>query len=431
MVSYVLVDWGTVSLGSLDPYFRSATCSPSNVALDGGCVIASLDSNLQASIWSPTKNRLQGPWKKVVGELRNLIGSSLPPNDPADDTGPVNILQTQVTSLAWSSQPNFSVSPSITKDASVLAVGSRAGNVDLYRYIASESQAELKGLVRIPLGDRWVSLLAWSSWKSSQPGHCHALLACGISDGSISIIRVEQTLFPASSTPELVAGYEDSVVSGALHIKSDVPSGQALTSLRWIETPQMDHILISSTPGQLQLWYSLDYPSASREIRVINLRTIPLSVGSTSLSPITGVSYIPHRDILVISLADGSLHVEGHISKKPSSDVLAPNADLTSESLSATARSICSTMQSDGLIFADVNQINGMVPYDNGSTFAWLHEIVRPKEFDYKHDAKHTSVFVVAQLFQGPTDEDVLEMIARETHSSESGRAIKIAEACI
>lgn len=68
----------------------------------------------------------------------------------------------------------------------------------------------------------------------------HALLACGISDGSISIIRVEQTLFPASSTPELVAGYEDSVVSGALHIKSDVPSGQALTSLRWIETPQMD-----------------------------------------------------------------------------------------------------------------------------------------------------------------------------------------------
>ncbi len=133
--------------------------------------------------------------------------------------------------------------------------------------------------------------------------------------------------------------------------------------------------MIFSTPGQLHIWYSSGNPSAPYEVRVIDLRTAQLSVGSNFLSPTTGISYIARRDTLVVSLADGSFHEVQDLTKLPSSPRTS-NIAATSEMLSATARSVCSSVCPDGLHLADVNQINGMLLYDEGSTFVWVLEYV-------------------------------------------------------
>ena len=108
---------------------------------------------------------------------------------------------------------------------------------------------------------------------------------------------------------------------------------------------------------------------------MINLRTAQLSVGANSFSPVTGISYIVHRDTLVVSLADGSFHVVSNLTKLaptcPSSDIA-----VNSETLSVSVRTLCSSLYPDGLLPDDVNQINGMILYDEGSTVVWVHEYV-------------------------------------------------------
>ena len=108
---------------------------------------------------------------------------------------------------------------------------------------------------------------------------------------------------------------------------------------------------------------------------MINLQAAQISVGSNSLSPITGISYIPRRDTLVVSLADGSFHEVQDLTKLSSSPRTS-NIATISESLTGTARAVCSSVGSDGLLLADVNQINGTILYDEGSTFIWVHEYV-------------------------------------------------------
>ncbi|KAH8104064.1 putative zinc-finger of transcription factor IIIC complex-domain-containing protein [Cristinia sonorae] len=406
-------DWGAVSLGSLDPHFRSVTSSPNNLTPDAGCVLSVLNSNMQVSFWTATKNHLTGIWTKVGeydGSLHSLDSSN------TTDGRLYNTLQAQVTSIAWSTQANFATIPAPNADYSLLALGSRAGTVRLARYFnGSDLQTCLRSAALFSVSDRWITHLSWSPWSPLQNEQCEAFLACGISDGSVTVVKVTQSLHQLSEHIAFIKEYEVSVACDLLSDKPCEATNHSITSLQWIQTPKNRFLLLSS-PGQLHLWSSAGEASAWRGRRVMTLRTIKNSVGSTFLAPLTGVSYKPRHDALVLSLADGSLHVVSHLSTDPKLSPSEFHAGISAEALSAVTHSVflkVEERQSSDRI--GVAKIGGMISFDNNSTHAWVIEATYPSRFDYKRDAQHLSKLVVADLWTDSFDEVLLDEVVRLT----------------
>ncbi|KAI0796220.1 putative zinc-finger of transcription factor IIIC complex-domain-containing protein [Abortiporus biennis] len=401
-------DWGAVSLGSLDPYFRSVTCSPSNLTDDAGSVVAILNSNLQTSFWVPEKNHLRGKWRKIIDwdHLRQLQMQ----HHPSDiDQNLASTLQAQVTVVQWSPQTDFLIEPAPAVDGSIFAVGNRAGMVTFYRYEGgSSSKAALRYISSISVGERWVTHLTWSAWKSVKVGKCETLMACGLSDGSITILKLVQNLVSQPSGSNLVQNYDFSVECEILHTKPCGPCNCGVTSLRWIHTIGAEPILVFSTVGRVHIWDKPWEEGSEESIHTVTLQTQKLSVGSTALSAISGISYIEKHETLVICLADGSFHVVGNVPLNPTLVSSSSESPLSSNTLSAVARSDFLKLEADPVQYADVNRISGAVPYDNSSMYLWIHETSRPSDFDYKHEAKHTSVFVLASLWPDDAEDDVL-----------------------
>lgn len=80
--------------------------------------------------------------------------------------------------------------------------------------------------------------------------------------------------------------------------------------------------------------------------------------------------------MLIVSLADGSFHLVSHLSTGPvlDSSTPGPQASLTAATISANARSAFIRLEDGNINRVDVNRIDGMTSYDDGSTFAWIHE---------------------------------------------------------
>lgn len=106
------------------------------------------------------------------------------------------------------------------------------------------------------------------------------------------------------------------------------------------------------------------------------LETQKNSIGSSSLYPVSGMTYIRSSDALVLCLFDGSFHVIHGISIDPSYFPSSPSSPLTGTNLSATVRSIFSQVEMGDIRSTDVNRTSGMMPYDNSSTVVWVHEYV-------------------------------------------------------
>jgi general transcription factor 3C polypeptide 4 len=112
------------------------------------------------------------------------------------------------------------------------------------------------------------------------------------------------------------------------------------------------------------------------------LETQKNSIGSSSLYPVSGMTYIRSSDALVICLFDGSFHVIHGISIDPSYFPSSPSSPLTGANLSATARSIFSQVEIGDVRSTDVNRTSGMISYDNSSTVVWVHEYVNLTYFN-------------------------------------------------
>ncbi|KAH9943814.1 transcription factor IIIC subunit delta N-term-domain-containing protein [Amylocystis lapponica] len=367
-------DWGAVSLGSLDPVLRAVAASPSNISADGGCVVAVLNSNMELAIWAPVKNHLRGQWLKLRDVSPDLFSAL-----PIEET-----LAIRSAGIEWSSQADFALTPSPAIDGSLLAIGNRAGSITFLRYFGKpEANPDIRSVASLSVGDRWIVHLAWSPWRVSERGICEGFLACGSSDGSISVVRVVQTLLPATSL--FIPDYE---------VKRSY-----------------EPILVHSKPGVLHFWSSPSPATGWSGSRAIPIHAQKLSVGSSALCSVTGAEYIRTKDVLVVSLSDGSFHVVHTVSTEPSLAPLGspPPAHVpTSEAVSAVGRSVFLKVESEDLQFKDVNHINGMASYDDHAAFVWIHEASRPTDFSYKHDAKHVSMFVVAQLWSEDDDERIL-----------------------
>lgn len=124
-------------------------------------------------------------------------------------------------------------------------------------------------------------------------------------------------------------------------------------------------------PGTVHLWStSVNWTG----IRTIRLQTQKLSAGSSALSPVSGVTYASSQDTLVVSLADGSLHVISNICTNPTLGDDDSGIGLSSSAVSTAARADFVEVEEEHMKKQDVNAMHGMVPHDQGSFYLWIHE---------------------------------------------------------
>jgi general transcription factor 3C polypeptide 4 len=121
------------------------------------------------------------------------------------------------------------------------------------------------------------------------------------------------------------------------------------------------------------------------QARIFRLSTQKLSIGSSSLSPVSGIIYDRHHDSVIVSLSDGSFHVIRNISTEPFLSSASIDAAPSTQMLSNVSRGVfldTKAISYDADLEGgeqksrsmDVNRIAGVLSYDDWSSVAWLHE---------------------------------------------------------
>ncbi|KAG6824460.1 hypothetical protein H0H93_002012, partial [Arthromyces matolae] len=191
-------------------------------------------------------------------------------------------------------------------------------------------------------------------------------MACAAADGAVRIVKLSQSYNDVQNSdhPELVL---------TATIGDDIASSDkaATSALSWVEVPQKGRILVHCKPGRVFLWCETSSDIGWSGSRSFTLETQKLSVGSSSLHPPSGIQYIPRKDLLVLTLFDGSFHIIYNFSSEPS--LTPPSSDdlVTSESLSRAVRAVFSQAEDD-VDFDVMNRITGFTSYDGFGTFIWV-----------------------------------------------------------
>ncbi|KAI0675674.1 putative zinc-finger of transcription factor IIIC complex-domain-containing protein [Trametes maxima] len=406
-------DWGSVCLGSLDPSLQALALSPTNLTSNAGCLLALLNSNLELTIWGAARNFLTGEWSRLQDVTVALKEAAA----KGSSSALLRTLQAQSTCIEWSLQPDWGLTPAPSFDASLLAVGNRAGSVTFLRYDGAIGQMSVANSATV--SDRWVCHLAWSPWEY-QDGTCEAMLACAAADGSVIILNVRQTLALRSSASRLSSDHElalSILPYGEFACEAD---GKAVTGMKWTPVYGRTPILMVHKTGTLNLWSAPSPQSRWSGRKELALRTQKRCAGSSALFPASGICYVPNRDLTVVSLSDGSFHVVHKLSVEPTLD--SPTSEAASSGmLSAASRSVFLHSEAERMTSQDVDRINGMTAYDDGSTFMWTYEASRPTDFSYKHDAKHVSTMVVAQMWDENPDAQVIQALTERVGRTKFG----------
>ncbi|KAK0457870.1 transcription factor IIIC subunit delta N-term-domain-containing protein [Desarmillaria tabescens] len=387
-------EWAALSLGSFDFHVKDVACSPSYVTEDGGSVAAVLSSNMDLSLWSASKNSIQGEWIKVFDTtpfLVDLVSNGVPA------TGLPQLLQAQITSIAWSSQADFAITPAPCIDASLLAAGSRSGTVCLLRF--DGKLASLRHIGTLRVSEKWVTHLAFSSWVYEGDSQCGGLLAYSTSDGSVGLIKIHLMAQLAAKDcgtfePEYVV---DTAFEAAQGIFSADQGGT--TALEWI-TSQEKMILVRCRPGAIDLWCKLSMCSWSGT-RTLMICPHVLSVGSSELHPVTGIVYIPQNDVLLVSLFDGTMRVIHKFFVDPEWAPESPSL-VSSQCMSEAVRRIfvgtVEGIEQEEVTNSDVNLTSGLISFDGATTLLWTQQSFRPADLSWKIEARRDAVLIAARL---------------------------------
>ncbi|KAF8552235.1 hypothetical protein OG21DRAFT_1535864 [Imleria badia] len=390
--------WGSLTLGSLDVSVRAVTCSPSGLTSRGRCVIAILNSNMEISLWVAGKNHLRGEWVNIQDVTAYLL----------DITRPEDRLFLTVTSLgiAWSSQPSWGIYPAPLVDASILALGTRAGSVKLFRFDrGDDSEGAVSLLGEVKLCENWITHIAWSPWLIHSGERCSCSLACATGDGGVLIINISQKLQLRGGDGFLTTYELDNDFERATDVVCS-PDKRAVTALEWVAVP-------GRNPGVIHLWSSPSLATQWHGGCVLTIQPQKNSVGSSAFSYVSGFAYMKEEDVLLVALLDGTLHAIHNMLIEPSWVPTSSDVRLTSEALSQASRVFFAQTSSAGVDYVDVNRTSGLVCYDSHPTLTWIYESLRPSDFSYKHEARHECVLVTAPFW--PLDSDAILRAAQET----------------
>ncbi|VDC03351.1 unnamed protein product [Peniophora sp. CBMAI 1063] len=397
-------EWGAASFGSLDLSLRALTASPSLLASVKPYVIAVITSNMQLSLWVPLKDHLRGQWtllKECTLILRDLAPKTA-------ETRVHRALHAQIACCAWSTQPLF-CDPAPVCDASLLALGTRAGTVMFMRLQVSEgTPVSLEHVATVQLSEHWVTYIAWTGWSQGGPQLARATLAYGTADGSIILLELSQTLRMEAAT-QLGANCRLEVqtqVLGPIYAADK----KTTTGLQWVTLPARGVVLVFFKPGLVHIWA----PPHSEELwsgsRVFRLQTQKTSASSSFLHPVSGISYVAKYDMLVFSLQDGSFHAVYQMTTDPT--LTPPEPTLpTSSAMSTLSRTIFSRCEEKPVKKTDLNVTDGMTALNDSNTFIWTCESLCPTDFSYKADAQRTTNIITADLWSENDPELLMHQI--------------------
>ncbi|KAG9042556.1 hypothetical protein FS837_010698 [Tulasnella sp. UAMH 9824] len=390
--------------GSMDVMFKAACWSPTGISKDGFSLLAILTSNLEISIYEPSRNHLKGAWNKVqdvTETLKQYFQAKFDPKEVKDRTA-AKILVAQAQALAWSEAPpiNGNRGGGFEKD-SLLAVGNRGGTVVFLR---SKTEAlELEVVAAHTFTTQWIVRLSWSSWSAGNNGEAWSLLACALPDGSIQQLKVN--LSPENDgasnvTVQHLAGEPCSRVDR-----------RGITAMAWADVPGKESLLVYNKPGTIHIW------SQTLGLRTLVLERQAVCAGSSALVPAIGIVYDGGRDSVIVSLSDSTLHIVYQASRNPTLSPPQPSesssgTSISSINLSLASRSfsyIAEKLESQRSLDAgDLAATSGLTAFDDFGTMAWFAEMIRPQDLDYKPSARRKSTLIVARLYDDDPNGEVL-----------------------
>ncbi|KAJ7843105.1 putative zinc-finger of transcription factor IIIC complex-domain-containing protein [Mycena olivaceomarginata] len=360
------VDWSAIALGSVDIALWAVAMSPSNISPRAGCIVAALSSSMDLTLWTG------GHFSEEINTVRAL--------------------KSQVISRLWPT-------PTPLNNGSLLVAGTRAGALLLLRVELIET---------VSVSEQWVVCIGISSWAVLGPGKCDAYIAYATDDGVVGVIKIRQTLETTPATSPFGLNLSIKVTVEGFPYEICPPDQRPCSALEWVEVPG-SLILVYHKVGVVHLWRS---PSFNRRlVRSAHPPHRAPTDGRRNVAVPSLVRYTlhPRRDALMICLFDGSFHLVHNVSSDPSWTPSDPDDAISTQKLSATARSIFTRVE-PGAVDAELeNRISAMTSYDGSATVTWVHEACRPADFSYKHDAKHTSIFLVARMWDDTDDEALLQ----------------------
>ena len=106
------------------------------------------------------------------------------------------------------------------------------------------------------------------------------------------------------------------------------------------------------------------------DIRLQNQKT---SRNSSELHPCCGIEYNNENDSVVVTIADGSLHVIGDLAVQPKY-LNSAESGLSSHGLSTLARNLFVKSEGRGVTDTVTGKISGMTSICNGSILLWVFE---------------------------------------------------------
>ncbi|PPQ73141.1 hypothetical protein CVT24_009134 [Panaeolus cyanescens] len=404
--------WGAVSLGSIDLSLTAVAVSPSGISHNGGCVFATLSSNMDFHLWTAEKNYLKGEWVQTFSGTPYLLDSIHPHEQEATLA---TVLQAQVISILWTPQADFGITPAPYIDGSFLVLGNRGGGLHFLRYKEGSNPEIVYGL---DVSEFWITHMAFSGWNLPQAGISQGYLAYGTSEGEVGLINITESIhmdlknFTFGPQYDIQSTFEK---TPDLVIESEVKAG--VTALEWVVFNERGPILVCAYPGVITLWSATETYDADPAFwtghRTLRVQSQKISADSSPFHPVSGINYIPKRDVLIVTLFDGSFHVIRDFSTNPNwAEHPVPDEPLTSGVLSGVSRAIFKKVEKGSVDRGDMVQMNGSVAYDDNSTLAWVYESSRPSDFSYKQDAQHNGMLVVASMWGDDDDSDFVQNLS-------------------
>ena len=170
------------------------------------------------------------------------------------------------------------------------------------------------------------------------------------------------------------------------------PDKAGITALRWVDivgrgvspalvrAPDLllilhiQPILLVCKPGIVHLWTIAGEEFGWTGSRSLLIKTQKISTIASALHQVSGIIYLRLRDILVLTLSDGSFHTIHNLSKDPSWTSQKEDDQIASNNLSKTSRSVFVKAEQGAVDRNDMNRITGAISYDDHATFLWAYE---------------------------------------------------------
>ncbi|KAL7410927.1 hypothetical protein BDY24DRAFT_443614 [Mrakia frigida] len=372
--------------------WRGACWSPSGASSLGGCVLAAVNSNLEAYIYAPSKDPLTGEWVQVdyltekllkvtdFPEGREQNRSELASWEGMDQWNVQRVMDCQVLCMAWSPQ----VSGGKLSGRSLLALGHKAGSITFWSIGADQ---KMTCLHKARLGDRFISSLAFSDWNYTSPTTASVPLVYTTPSGVTTLLRIS---LDASDSSTL------SLDEGTVLRPAD---NRPLTSLAW--APSDRQLLVYTQPGKVTIWSpSVEEGKRGWEgERTVLLAKMGDWVGCSKLSGCAAINSYTSTSV-VLTLIDGTFHlIEALDTPEPSYNI------AVSRYLSNTARAAFEDVESNRVKMTLVRtamsettmRCSGAIYLGRG-LWSWLHQPVASHDISYLIPSGQSSTIVTAEI---------------------------------